>query len=299
MEGINTSITEAEMVARAKELLRQHGKPDHGLRVGVRGGGCSGLSYFVDMESEARRGDVVLEFDGLQVYLDVKSQLFLAGLFLAAISAVPLALLGRVDVLQRNYLFSLFPASILLGWILERRVGLRLGWRITYPTLRIVFVVLLAAVVIMMPVTRYGVDPFQYIPSSSLKASSVAAQLDDRSILFLRPTEIGWRFLAPFNGSTSAARFQQPNMTGLPGGFIKSFSDATLPGFNLTFTGSDSSADYIMMADYVENLYILRFGAGSSTYENARSLFEANVSSRFNLVYSTGTDRIYANRHLG
>ena len=66
-------------VERAKALLAREGKPDHGMRVGVRGGGCSGLSYFVDPEHEAKRGDLVLEFDGLRVYLDVKSQLFLVG----------------------------------------------------------------------------------------------------------------------------------------------------------------------------------------------------------------------------
>jgi iron-sulfur cluster assembly protein len=66
-------------VAHAKALLARHGKPDHGLRVGVRGGGCSGLSYFVDMENQEKKGDLVYEVDGLRVYLDVKSQLFLVG----------------------------------------------------------------------------------------------------------------------------------------------------------------------------------------------------------------------------
>jgi len=66
-------------VERAKALLARDGKSDHGVRVGVRGGGCSGLSYFVDVESQQKRGDLVLEFDGLRVYLDVKSQLFLVG----------------------------------------------------------------------------------------------------------------------------------------------------------------------------------------------------------------------------
>jgi len=66
-------------VERAKALLAREGKPDHGVRVGVRGGGCSGLSYFVDVEHQEKRGDLVLDFDGLRVYLDVKSQLFLVG----------------------------------------------------------------------------------------------------------------------------------------------------------------------------------------------------------------------------
>jgi len=45
----------------------------------VRGGGCSGLTYMLDFENEARKGDQVIEVDGLKVFLDIKSQLFLAG----------------------------------------------------------------------------------------------------------------------------------------------------------------------------------------------------------------------------
>jgi iron-sulfur cluster assembly protein len=66
-------------LTKARELLVKHGKAGHGLRVGVRGGGCSGLSYMLDFEDEARKGDQVMDFDGLQVFLDIKSQLFLAG----------------------------------------------------------------------------------------------------------------------------------------------------------------------------------------------------------------------------
>jgi len=68
-----------QAIARAKELLAKNGTPDHGIRVGVRGGGCSGLSYFIEVEGEEKSGDRVLDFDGLQVYVDLKSQLFLGG----------------------------------------------------------------------------------------------------------------------------------------------------------------------------------------------------------------------------
>jgi len=69
----------AHAVSRAKELLTREGKADHGLRMGVRGGGCSGLEYFVAPEDTAKKGDLILDFDGLRVFLDVKSQLFLIG----------------------------------------------------------------------------------------------------------------------------------------------------------------------------------------------------------------------------
>lgn len=66
-------------ISKARELLSQNAKPDHGIRIGVRGGGCSGLSYFVELEDHEKKGDRILEFDGLRVFLDLKSQLFLTG----------------------------------------------------------------------------------------------------------------------------------------------------------------------------------------------------------------------------
>ena len=50
-----------------------------GLRVAVRGGGCSGFEYALDFEEEARETDFVLELDGLQVYVDPVSARYLAG----------------------------------------------------------------------------------------------------------------------------------------------------------------------------------------------------------------------------
>ena len=64
---------------KARQLLVQHGRPQSGFRVGVRGGGCSGLTYMLEFEDAARKGDQVFDFDGVKVYMDIKSQLFLAG----------------------------------------------------------------------------------------------------------------------------------------------------------------------------------------------------------------------------
>lgn len=50
-----------------------------GLRVAVRGGGCSGLEYALDFEREARENDFVIEFDGLTVYVDGISARYLQG----------------------------------------------------------------------------------------------------------------------------------------------------------------------------------------------------------------------------
>jgi iron-sulfur cluster assembly protein len=51
----------------------------HFIRVGVKGGGCSGLSYELDFESELKPGDQVYDNDGLRVVCDKKSLLYLIG----------------------------------------------------------------------------------------------------------------------------------------------------------------------------------------------------------------------------
>lgn len=52
---------------------------DFGLRVAVRGGGCSGFEYALDFEDEARTNDTVLDFEGLKIYVDAVSSRFLDG----------------------------------------------------------------------------------------------------------------------------------------------------------------------------------------------------------------------------
>jgi len=49
------------------------------LRVGVRGGGCSGFMYDLAIDTEKRDGDLVVEKDGVRLLVDLKSQLYLAG----------------------------------------------------------------------------------------------------------------------------------------------------------------------------------------------------------------------------
>ena len=52
-----------------------------GLRLGIQGGGCSGLSYVLEL-SEKDDKDTVLDFEGFQVYLDPKSTIYLSGITL-------------------------------------------------------------------------------------------------------------------------------------------------------------------------------------------------------------------------
>ena len=65
--------------ARIRAIVAEKKTPSGGLRLGVKGGGCSGLSYFVDWAAEPARFDQVFEQDGARVFVDPKSAVFLAG----------------------------------------------------------------------------------------------------------------------------------------------------------------------------------------------------------------------------
>lgn len=66
--------------ARIRDTVSKLGKPaGAGLRVGVKGGGCSGLSYVFDYTDGPGEGDHVFEKDGARVFIDKKSMLFLKG----------------------------------------------------------------------------------------------------------------------------------------------------------------------------------------------------------------------------
>jgi len=65
---------------KIRTLMTKQGIDDGGLRVGVKGGGCSGLSYTFAWEREARLGDQVFEGrDGAKIFVDRKSLLYLDG----------------------------------------------------------------------------------------------------------------------------------------------------------------------------------------------------------------------------
>ena len=64
-----------------KLLLAEGKNRGQGLRLGVAGGGCSGLVYNVEFDSQ-KEGDVVIPQDGFEVYLDRKSIIYLRGIVL-------------------------------------------------------------------------------------------------------------------------------------------------------------------------------------------------------------------------
>ena len=62
--------------------VREDGRRTGGLRLGVLGGGCSGLSYQFKFDTKPRPKDKVFDFDGVQIFVDPKSILYLHGMTL-------------------------------------------------------------------------------------------------------------------------------------------------------------------------------------------------------------------------
>lgn len=67
-------------VRQAKALIAKQPDPDAAyLRLGVMGGGCSGLQYAIRVETQVREGDRQFEIEGVRVLVDRKSIRYLAG----------------------------------------------------------------------------------------------------------------------------------------------------------------------------------------------------------------------------
>ena len=78
--GDTITLTDAA-VQMAKAAIQREGlSADHGLRVSVVGGGCSGFQYSLGFDNQARSDDTVTERDGLRVFVDATSAPYLKGM---------------------------------------------------------------------------------------------------------------------------------------------------------------------------------------------------------------------------
>lgn len=66
-------------VEKVKEIIAQQDPKPVGLRVGVVGGGCSGFSYQMNFENQSDGIDRTFDFDGLKVFIDQASLMYLNG----------------------------------------------------------------------------------------------------------------------------------------------------------------------------------------------------------------------------
>jgi iron-sulfur cluster assembly protein len=72
------SLTEAAAL-RVREIMQTASKPLYGLRVGVKNGGCAGMSYTMEMAEAPATHDEIVEDQGVRILIDPKAVLFLLG----------------------------------------------------------------------------------------------------------------------------------------------------------------------------------------------------------------------------
>ncbi len=70
----------AAAIEKVRTMMLKENKPDHGLRVGVVTGGCAGLSYEMRLQKSAYDNDLVLEQDGIKIFVNTESVDFLKGI---------------------------------------------------------------------------------------------------------------------------------------------------------------------------------------------------------------------------
>ena len=72
------NVTDAA-AARIREIIARADKPVAGVRLGLKKGGCAGITYTMDLADAAAKGDEVVEAKGVRVLIDPKAILFLFG----------------------------------------------------------------------------------------------------------------------------------------------------------------------------------------------------------------------------
>jgi iron-sulfur cluster assembly accessory protein len=75
----NPVTLSANAVAKVKEIMAQQNPVPAGLRIGVVGGGCSGFQYSMNFENGAGAMDKVFDYDGLKLFVDATSLMYLSG----------------------------------------------------------------------------------------------------------------------------------------------------------------------------------------------------------------------------
>ncbi|MFM2419940.1 MAG: hypothetical protein RL385_4663 [Pseudomonadota bacterium] len=79
VEGPADLLLTKKAIEMAKKAIERRAQPTFGLRLGVKGGGCSGVSYAIEFADKPRGRDHVLIYDGLNVVVDPKSLIYLRG----------------------------------------------------------------------------------------------------------------------------------------------------------------------------------------------------------------------------
>ncbi|MFQ5667683.1 MAG: HesB/IscA family protein [Candidatus Binatia bacterium] len=87
--GVPPVLTLTPLAAEmAKAALAREGLTDHGLRVGVVHGGCSGFHYTLNFDSAPQPDDTVVEQHGVRLFVDPASRQFLQGVTVDYVSGL-------------------------------------------------------------------------------------------------------------------------------------------------------------------------------------------------------------------
>ncbi len=78
---IESEITITDKAVNEIKKIMEENKisPEFGLRIGVKGGGCSGLTYSLSFDPYTREGDTLIEYNGVKLFVDGKSLFYLSG----------------------------------------------------------------------------------------------------------------------------------------------------------------------------------------------------------------------------
>lgn len=79
--GVTEDVDVTDNAIKEIKKIKEENKipAEYNLRIGVKGGGCSGLSYSLGFDAESKPMDNVIEKDGVTILIDMKSFLFLTG----------------------------------------------------------------------------------------------------------------------------------------------------------------------------------------------------------------------------
>ena len=73
-------VTLTEKAAdKVKQMLKKEGNEGYGLRLGITMGGCSGYMYQIELQKEAKSGDLVIEDRGIKIFMNPESIAFMKG----------------------------------------------------------------------------------------------------------------------------------------------------------------------------------------------------------------------------
>ena len=75
----NLVVLTDKAVEMVKDAMQREGLTGYGIRVGVMGGGCAGFQYSMDFEQAPKDGDITVEQEGIKLYVDSMSSMYLQG----------------------------------------------------------------------------------------------------------------------------------------------------------------------------------------------------------------------------